>query len=105
MKQTYENIEIIVVNDGSTDDSLQIANKLKDIDDRILVFSKDNGGLASARNFGLAKSRGEYIIYIDSDDYIAALQNEITMVASLKNQSYSEVERILDQNFSKLIKK
>ena len=42
---------------------------------------------------------------IDSDDYIAALQNEITMVASLKNQSYSEVERILDQNFSKLIKK
>ena len=42
---------------------------------------------------------------IDSDDYIAALKNEITMVASLKNQSYSEVERILDQNFSKLIKK
>ena len=41
---------------------------------------------------------------IDSDDYIAALKNEITMVASLKNQSYSEVERILDQNFSKLIK-
>lgn len=41
---------------------------------------------------------------IDSDDYIAALKNEITMVASLKNQSYSEVERILDQNFSKLKK-
>ena len=41
---------------------------------------------------------------IDSDDYIAALKNEITVVASLKNQSYSEVERILDQNFSKLIK-
>ena len=42
---------------------------------------------------------------IDNDDYIVALKNEITMVASLKNQSYSEVERILDQNFSKLIKK
>ena len=41
---------------------------------------------------------------IDNDDYIVALKNEITMVASLKNQSYSEVERILDQNFSKLIK-
>ena len=42
---------------------------------------------------------------IDNDDYIVALKNEITMVASLKNQSYSEVERILDHNFSKLIKK
>ena len=42
---------------------------------------------------------------IDSDDYIAALKNELTMVASLTNQSYSEVERILDQNFSNLIKK
>lgn len=42
---------------------------------------------------------------IDNDDYIVALKNEITMVASLKNQSYSEVQRILDQNFSKLIKK
>lgn len=42
---------------------------------------------------------------VDSDDYMAALKNEITMVASLKNQSYSEVERILDHNFSKLIKK
>lgn len=71
VKQTYKNIEIILVNDGSTDKSLEVAKKYKFMDQRISVYSKQNGGLASARNYGLLKSKGNYIIFIDSDDYIS----------------------------------
>lgn len=70
MSQSYANVEIILVDDGSTDHSLEICNKCKDIDDRISVYSKINGGVSSARNFGLDIARGSYIMFIDPDDYI-----------------------------------
>lgn len=69
--QTYRNLEIIAVNDGSTDDSLNILNGYAAKDGRIIVISKDNGGLSSARNAGLNKASGEYVAFVDSDDYIA----------------------------------
>lgn len=69
-KQTYENIEIILVNDGSTDTSGKICDKLKLEDNRIKVIHKENGGLSDARNAGLKKAKGEYIGFVDSDDYI-----------------------------------
>lgn len=70
INQTYKNIEIILVNDGSTDNSLIICEKYKDIDSRIILVNKENGGLSDARNKGLLKVTGEYILFVDSDDYI-----------------------------------
>lgn len=69
--QDYKNIEVIAVNDGSTDSSGEILQKYATIDNRIKVFHKSNGGLASARNYGLAQASGEYILFVDSDDLIA----------------------------------
>lgn len=69
IEQTYENIEIIVVDDGSKDNSLEIAKEIAKKDNRIKIYSKENGGLSSARNYGIQKSSGKYIGFIDSDDY------------------------------------
>ena len=70
IRQTFENIEIICVNDGSTDNSLNILNKYSKKDDRIKVFSIENHGQGFARNLGLSKANGEYISFIDADDWI-----------------------------------
>ena len=70
INQTYSNLEIICVNDGSKDNSLKILNKYKENDKRIIVIDKKNGGVSSARNAGIDASSGEYITFVDSDDYI-----------------------------------
>lgn len=69
--QSYRNIEIILVNDGSPDSSGMLCDTLGATDPRIKVFHKENGGAADARNFGAEKSSGEYIAFVDSDDLIA----------------------------------
>lgn len=68
--QTLRDIEIVCVNDGSTDDSLKILKEYAAADSRIKVISKENGGLVSARKIGVAAARGQYIGYVDSDDWI-----------------------------------
>ncbi|MDR0978993.1 MAG: glycosyltransferase [Lachnospiraceae bacterium] len=68
--QTYKNIELILVNDGSTDNGLEICNKYATMDSRIKVINKENGGLSSARNIALDIARGEFIGFVDGDDYI-----------------------------------
>lgn len=70
VKQTYENIEVILVDDGSTDSSGRLCDGWLEKDGRIKVFHKVNGGLSDARNFGIDKAKGNYISFIDSDDYI-----------------------------------
>lgn len=70
MNQTYENIEIIVVDDGSLDNSKDIVNKLLKDDNRIRLFTKENGGVASARNLGLQVVTGDIISFVDSDDFV-----------------------------------
>ena len=70
INQTYTNLEIILVNDGSKDSSLLLCNEYKQTDGRVTVIDKENGGLTSARKAGFEKSRGKYIAFIDSDDYI-----------------------------------
>lgn len=68
--QTLQEIEIICVNDGSTDNCLKILKEFKSKDKRIKIINKENGGLGNARNAGLESAKGEYISFIDSDDYI-----------------------------------
>lgn len=70
IKQTYQNIEIILVNDGSTDSSIEICKKYSKLDPRILLIDKENGGLSDARNVGLQVAKGDYVLFVDSDDYI-----------------------------------
>lgn len=68
--QDFLDFEILLVDDGSTDDSLKVAENLKLKDNRVRVFHKENGGVSSARNLALDNACGEYVCYIDSDDYV-----------------------------------
>ena len=70
INQTYENLEIILIDDGSTDESGEICDEVKNKDKRIIVIHKKNGGLSDARNVGIDNANGKYITFIDSDDYV-----------------------------------
>ena len=71
VKQTMEDIEIIIVNDGSKDNSINVINKfIKRYPEKIQYLEKENGGLSDARNYGLPYAKGEYIAFLDSDDYV-----------------------------------
>lgn len=82
INQSYTNIEIILINDGSKDNSGQICDAYKDEDTRIVVIHKQNQGLSKARNSGMEIARGEYIMFVDSDDWIDIRMCE-TMVNAL----------------------
>lgn len=70
VNQTYKNVEIMLVNDGSPDNSDKIMEKWAKKDNRIKCFYKENGGLSDARNYAIKRAQGKYICFIDSDDYI-----------------------------------
>ena len=82
-KQTYKNYEVIIVNDGSTDKSEEVissfieANKLE----KFHLLNKENGGVSSARNLGLARAKGEWVTFVDSDDWIEPGFLENAMIA------------------------
>jgi len=83
LNQTYTNLEIILIDDGSTDDSGKICDEYAEKDDRIIVIHKENGGVSSARNEGLKIATGKYLCFVDSDDevkkeYIETLVNLIS---------------------------
>ena len=93
-RQTYRNLEIILVDDGSTDRSGALAEKLAMGDRRIRVFHKENGGSSSARNLGISKARGEYIGFIDSDDYIEpAMYQRLLEAALSENLLMAQISR------------
>lgn len=69
--QSYKKIEVIIVDDGSTDDSGKICDEYQKIDERIKVIHKNNAGVSEARNSGIKESSGKYITFVDSDDYVA----------------------------------
>nr|WP_300837703.1 glycosyltransferase family 2 protein [uncultured Acetatifactor sp.] len=69
-KQTYDNLEMILIDDGSTDNSLTLCRKHEAQDERIRVFTKCNEGLGLTRNFGINRAHGRYICFVDSDDYL-----------------------------------
>lgn len=70
IQQTYNEIEIICVNDGSNDNSLNILLSVQKIDERLKIFNRQNRGVSAARNFGIDKAKGEFVFFMDSDDWI-----------------------------------
>lgn len=85
--QTYENLQIILVDDGSPDNCGSICDAYGKKDSRILVIHKENGGLSDARNAGLEAAKGEYIAFLDSDDFIAPFFLEVLFEALLSTGS------------------
>lgn len=81
INNTYRNLEIICVNDGSTDGSADILERFQSFDSRIIVESKENGGVSSARNSGLKIAKGDFLAFIDADDYIHPQYFELLMDA------------------------
>lgn len=111
INQSYKNLEIIAVNDGSTDNSLQILTKYKNKDKRIKIIEKANGGVSSARNAGLKAAVGRYIAFMDADDwadrrmYESLYNNLVNSVADISvcgfkreyNVEYKNTEELKDK--------
>ena len=87
INQTYKNLEIILVNDGSTDKSSYICNEYMMKDDRIKVINKENSGVSDSRNHGISASTGEYIAFLDSDDWIDSNLYNVLYNLIIKNNS------------------
>lgn len=85
VKQTFQNIEIILVDDGSPDDSGKMCDRWAEKDERIKVIHKQNGGLSDARNCGIEAAHGEYLAFIDSDDWIDEDMIEVLYNALIQN--------------------
>lgn len=104
IQQTYRSLEIIIVNDGSTDGSSEIARRYVGQDDRIILLEKKNGGLSDARNYGLDRAAGDYVMFIDSDDFIEADMVEYLLKAIQKEDADIAVcgYRMVDDEGGKL---
>lgn len=89
MNQTFKNLEIILINDGSKDNSLKICQKLADFDNRIILINQDNKGVSATRNKGLRLATGHYVAFVDSDDWIESEMYE-NMINAIKD-THSEV--------------
>lgn len=87
LKQSYADVEVIVVNDGSTDSSQNIIDNFSNRDKRVKPLYKHNGGLTSARNFGLMHASGEWILHLDGDDWLAENAVENFIEAAEKNNA------------------
>jgi len=83
--QTYNNIEIILIDDGSKDNSFEICNSYTELDSRIIVIHQENQGVSVARNNGLKKSTGDFIIFVDSDDFLDEKACEIMLKEIIDN--------------------
>lgn len=87
LNQTYSEIELILIDDGSTDKSAEICDYYKELDKRVQVIHQANNGVSKARNNGIINSRGEFIMFVDSDDWIELNSCEILLNCALKNQA------------------
>lgn len=115
INQTYQDFEIVIINDGSIDNSQNIIEKYLDkYQNKIKCINKENGGLSSARNYGIEVARGDYIIFVDSDDYIKKdlfeqllpyIQKDIDLVKYklIKvSEEYKELERVDGPSFDEV---
>ena len=96
INQTHKNIEIILVDDGSKDNSGKLCDELAQRDSRIIVYHKENGGLSDARNYGIDKSTSDYVGFVDSDDFVDEDMYEILLSNLLKFDSEISFCRLND---------
>lgn len=87
IRQTYNNLEIILVNDGSPDNCGKICDEYAKLDNRIKVIHKENGGLSDARNVGIEAASGKYIAFVDGDDYIHPQMYELMYNSIIENDA------------------
>ena len=99
IKQTFKNFEIICINDGSNDDTLKILKKFEAKDERINIFNQNNSGPGIARNVGMKKSKGEYLMFLDSDDIFKKTMLEELYIKIKENDS--DIVICNSQNFEK----
>lgn len=85
--QTFNKYECLLINDGSTDESIKIAQKFEQDDSRFKIFNKKNGGLSDARNYGIVRAKGRYIVFIDSDDFVEKKYLELLINEIMKNKA------------------
>ena len=103
VKQTYSNIEIILINDGSTDESGSICKKMEEIYYNIKVINQNNKGVSAARNAGLKESVGDYIMFVDPDDWCEPNMVE-RMVDSIKDADFAYCAFFIDtDNTSRIL--
>lgn len=98
LRQTHPNIEVLVIDDGSTDDTLRVAESYAEKDKRVRVFHQENAGVSAARNHGIREARGEYLMFLDSDDWLddncaevllgLQLKNPVKLIASERSNAY-----------------
>ena len=91
LNQTYKNIEIILIDDGSQDSSGEMCDKYAEKDDRIVVLHKSNEGISKARNSGIELAKGEYIMFVDSDDWVDEDICSLLLEAIIKNNVQSSM--------------
>lgn len=99
-KQTYKNIEIIFIDDGSTDNSKIMVDEFKKLDKRVKVIHKQNGGVSSAKNKGLEVATGDYITFIDPDDYVTEEYIEYLLKLSINNNSEISISKVFFDNYN-----
>lgn len=115
LAQTYKDLEILLIDDGSHDKSLEICNSFEKIDERIKVISKKNTGVSDTRNYGINIAKGDYLAFVDSDDYIdkemyeellKSMINDVSDISFCKYKRISEegnlIENVEEKNLIKL---
>lgn len=105
VNQTLEDIEILIINDNTPDNSMKICEEYAKQDNRIKIFSKENEGLGLTRNYGIERANGEYIAFVDSDDYVSKDMCEVLYNAAKKNNADIVYGGIFyDDNNGKIVK-
>ena len=94
INQTYKNLEIIIVDDGSEDNSLNIINKIKATEDRLIIINNKHSGVSAARNSGIENATGDWIIFVDGDDTL-----EKNAIENLSCSISEKIDIVLSKNY------